>query len=278
LNDLVSRRIYAKLFAASYIDRERIRIHDFTNLVDFLAWEKLESGVIVVHSLDDNLRHNLKDLVEKLGFVLLSFDILKDNKKKDTALMTLPDEERWKKVRTEHKANKFRNDKYYWYNFIIYTKASLNSIAVTLNSFFAFGFEGGQIDLGKAQFVEKVSSLKGFSNFAKTYGKWIDKVIEYRDAVIHQKSIDIFGLRHWLIPSRPLTDIELDQLRERYDSLSSQFSKSRIEKDLALMSLSSFMKTSIVNLQTITGLLSTEILCELRRRYSEHLLSKTYYH
>jgi len=277
LIDLVPTRIYAKLFSASYLSRKRFRINNFAKLVDFLCWEKREKREIVVYSLDEDLRYCLKDLAEKLGFVVLSFDILIENLKSDNVLMKLPDEVRWKKVK-ENKTKKHRLDKYYWYNFIIYSKASLDSIAVTLNSFFGFGFVGGQIDFGKARFVEKVSSLQQFANYSKTYGKWIESIINYRDAIIHQKSIDITSSKgQWLIPSRPLTMKEIDEFIMEYDSLKDAISKKRIESNLVSMNLGSFMKKSIENLRSLAGLLSTEILRELQRRNPNHKPSHTYY-
>jgi hypothetical protein len=283
LKDLVPVRIYAKLFSASYLSRKRAQIPDFANLVDFLAWERLEKGEgIVVYSLDYDLLSHLKDLVEKIGFMLLSHDILKDGRKKHRSLMKLPFEERVKTARAEWKADKFKNDKYYLYNFIIYTKASLDSIAVTLNSFFGFGFKKGQIDFGKRAFVRKLeNSLKEFKNFSQIYQHWIDTIIEYRDAMIHQKSIDIFPSgKRWtrMIPMHPLSEHELRELREKYDDLKSAVQKRRISKYLNLVSLSSFMKTSIKNILTITGLLSAEILRELKTKYPHHEPSKTYYH
>jgi hypothetical protein len=281
LKDLVPVRIYAKLFSASYLSRKRVRILDFANLVDFMAWERLEKEEgIVVYSLDYRLLSHLKDLVEKIGFMLLSHDILKESIKKHRSLMRLPFEERFKKARAEWKADKFKNNKYYLYNFIIYTKASLDSIAVTLNSFFSFGFKKGQIDFGKRAFVKKIEGyLKEFKDFSQIYQGWIDIIIEYRDAVIHQKSIDIFpaGDKHWtrMIPLHPLSEHEL---REKYDELDSAVQKRRISKYLNLVSLNSFMKTSIKNILTITGLLSAEILRELKIKYPHHKPSKTYYH
>jgi len=48
------------MFSATYLSRKRIRISDFANLVDFVAWEKLEKEGIVVYSLDYNLLSQLK--------------------------------------------------------------------------------------------------------------------------------------------------------------------------------------------------------------------------
>lgn len=282
MKDLVPVRIYAKLFSASYLSRKRVRIPDFANLVDFVAWERLEKEGIVVYSLDYSLLSHLKDVVEKIGFMLLSHDILKESIKKHRSLMKLPLERRVKKAKAEWKTDKFKNDKYYLYNFIIYTKASLDSIAVTLNSFFGFGFKKGQIDFGKLAFVRKLeSSLKEFKNFSQIYQRWIDTIIEYRDAVIHQKSIDIFPSgKHWtnMIPLHPLSENELRELREKYDELNNTVQKRRISKYLNLVSLDSFMTTSIKNILSITSLLSAEILRELKIKYPHHKPSKTYYH
>ena len=169
MKDLVPIRIYAKLFSASYLSRKRVQIPFFADLVDFLAWEKLEKGRgIVVYALDYDLLSHLKDVVEKIGFMFLSHDILKESMRKHRSLLKLPLEERAKKVRAERRTDRFRNDKYYLYNFIIYTKASLDSIAVALNSFFGFGFKKGQIDFGKGNFVEKLeSTLREFKDFCE---------------------------------------------------------------------------------------------------------------
>jgi len=217
--------------------------------------------------------------VEKIGFMLLSYDILKESKKKHRSLMKAPLEERVKKARAEWKTDKFKNDKYYLYNFIIYTKASLDSIAVTLNSFFGFSFKKGQIDFGKLAFVRKLeSSLKEFKDFSQIYQRWVDTIIEYRDAVIHQKSIDIFPSgKHQtkMIPLHPLSEYEL---REKYDELNNTVKERRISKYLNLVSLDSFIKTSTKNILSITSFLSTEILRELKMKYPNHKPSNTYYY
>ena len=82
MKDLVPTRIYDKLFSGSYLRRKRILIPHFADLVDFLAWERLEKKRgIVVYSLDDKLLSHLKDVTEKIGFMLLSHDILKIERK-----------------------------------------------------------------------------------------------------------------------------------------------------------------------------------------------------
>lgn len=280
MKEIVPTRIYSKLFTASYLSRKRVRIVNFTNFVDFLAWEEMEQGgPIIVNSLDYDLLWNFKDLIEKIGFIILSFDILKVNLKKDNALMKLPFKERIIKAKEKYKDDKYRNDKYYFYNFIIYLKASLDSIAVILNSFYGWGFKNGDIDLGKNPFLTKLSSLTSFNDFQKKYLKWIRKVIMYRDAIIHQKSVDIFRhARSKLIPLFPLTVNELDDILENYKRLVMQSHKQKIPKRLQLINMNSFMKTCIKNILEITGLLSTEILNELKKRYPSHKPStRTFY-
>lgn len=283
MNDLVPVRIYAKLFSMSYLSRKRVKIPNFANLVDFLAWEKLEKGKgILVNSLDNSLLSHLKDLVEKIGFMLLSSDILEKSRMNNRNLMKLPFEKRFEEARASKKADKFTNDKYYLYNFIIYTKASLDSIAVTLNSFFGFDFKRGQIDFGKWAFVKKIeNSLNEFQNFFQIYQEWITRIIEYRDAVIHQKSIDIYPSgKRWtiMIPLHPLSDIEREELIEEYYITSSKSKRHRISKSLNLVNLDIFLKESINNILAITGMLSAEILRELKRKYPTHKPSKTYYY
>ncbi len=285
MKDLVPVRIYAKLFSGTHLRRKRVRISQFANLVDFLAWEKLE-GMIMVYSLDYDLLSHLKDLVEKIGFMFLSHDILKETMKKERILYGPPSEKKalmeWERNKFRNDRNKFRNDQYYLYNFIIYTKATLDSIAVTLNSFFEFGFISGQIDLGKVAFVRKLeNSLKEFKNFSQIFQRWIGRIVEYRDAVIHQKSIDIFpSHKHWIkmIPLHPLSENELNQLREKHDELKVKSQQHQISKYLILVNMNSFMKNSIKSILAITGLLSTEILRELKTRYPNHKPSTTHYH
>lgn len=169
MKPIIPKRVYAKLFSRSYLSDKRVRVTNFTNLIDFLTWEKdekRENGrIIVVYSLDDNLQGNFKDIVEKIGFMLLSYDALKELRKKRRNLRNLPLKDRTKIFRKD-KMLKGSSDKYYFYNFIIYTKASLDSIAVTINSFFNFDFKGGQIDFGNFTFRKKVESLNEFKNFS----------------------------------------------------------------------------------------------------------------
>lgn len=279
--DLVPVRVYAKLFSGTYLSRKRVRIPYFADLVDFFVWEKMEKNGIIVYSLDEELRFHISDIAEKIGFMLLSYDIMIDSVKKSRSFKNISsEEERVNMVRQYYKTNKFRNDKYYLYNFIVYTKATLDSIAVTLNSFFGFGFRKGQIDLGKGAFVIKLeSSLKEFSNFSKIYSNWINEIIEYRDAVIHQKKIDLHSRGDTIyITKHPLSWDELDRFRNEYLETNDDARKRELRKYSELVCYTSFMNHNIKNILAITSLASNEVLKKLKIEHSQHKPSHTYYY
>lgn len=109
---IVPKRVYAKLFAATYLTDKRIVIENFTDLIDYLCWERLTRGQpITVYSLDYDLQSGLNDITEKLGFVFLSRDLMKQ------ADIVPP------------KKHPGMYKKYYFYNCIIFSKATLDSIA-----------------------------------------------------------------------------------------------------------------------------------------------------
>ena len=256
--------MYAKLLAASYLSDKRVRIKDFTNLVDFLCWEQFptESGAIEVHALDHHLQDNLKDVSEKVGFEFMSRDLLLD-----------------------HIAKHSRGHlwKYYFYNFIIYTKASLDSIAVALNLFFKFGFVRGQIDFGKGSFVKEVEKLPSFSNFSSRYRKWIERITNYRDAIIHQKSVDLYPqvvaprVRRVMIPFQAFSHEELLDIEESFENTLDHKRKDALERRIRPASLRKFLSENVLNTLEIMGCMSTEILRELKKIYPDHKPSTVYY-
>lgn len=252
---IVPIRIYNKLFSSTYLHRKRVRISHFTNLVDFLTEEKFgKSGVIEVHSLDYELQWNLKDLAEKLGFIYLSRDLL------------------YQKRRSGGQGG---YKKYYFYNLIIYCKACLDTIAVTLNNHFDLGFRRGDIDLRKAPFLRKIEhNFVAFSNFRHNFGEWIEWIVDYRDALIHQKCIEILpitpkGHRKSVdgIPLFPLSMEELDQLLEQQTA---NINNQHLEQRLSLIPLSDVIKQIIDNLLSITGLLSLVLLQDLKTKFPNH--------
>ncbi len=254
---IIPLRIYDKLYSSTYLKRKRVRIPHFTDLVDFLAEEELGEDSIEVFSLDEELLWNLKDLTEKLGSVYLSKDLLfEPRESKGIGIY----------------------QKYYFYNTIVYTKACLDTIAVTINNFFKLGFVGGQIDFRKGSFVRVVeTSFVKFKSFSQIYGYWLHWIFMFRDALVHQKSIEIFNVKRgkrWvmMIPLHPLSMMERWKLKENVHN------SNVVRTKLGLISLSHVMRKIIENLKSIVSKLSEVILDELRRQFPNHTpSSKTYY-
>ena len=267
--DLVPKRIFAKLFSGSYLEHKRAQIPHFRDLVDFVVWERYEHGQpIIVESLDSNLASNLKDLSEKIGFMHLSYDLARNVVRKE---------------HTHQIRSKFDNEQYYFCNFVVYTKASLDTMAVILNTVFSLGFNRGEIDFAKGIFVRRLEdSLYRFKRFSKTYGAWIQRIVEYRDAIIHKKSIDVYkwglvkGPVPFLVPVRPFSDSELQELLDIRDNLDDPMKRRRLRSDLKLTHMLPFMKESTAKVSLIAGLVSAETLAELKRNNPDHEPSQAY--
>ena len=260
VSEIVPRRIYAKLFSSTYLQNKRIRITDFAALVDFLCWETLpKDGPILVHTLDNTLWDHLKDVTEKIGFQFFSMDQLLAHVKE---------------------GSKGSLEKYYFYSFVIYTKASLDSIACTLNSFFNFGFSRGGIDFGRVPFVSRLERLPSFRGFHTEYGEWIERIKKYREAIIHRKSVDLYrgsSLTRLKIPARALSHEELCGLEEVLNSVAGDREKRSIEESIRQVSLGTFLRENIENIRLITGRMSTDVLAELKNRHPRHKSSTAYY-
>jgi len=117
-----------------------------------------------------SLFSNVNDMHIKLGFLLLSKDAL---------------------TRIEHNhPNAQPYVAYYVSNFIYDCKAFLDSVAVTLNSVYELGFEGGYIDLCKDNFVTSLEIKEpDLVNKTKKQTAWINKVVDWRNKLIHRFSI-----------------------------------------------------------------------------------------
>jgi hypothetical protein len=166
----------------------------------------------------------------------------------------------------------------------VYTKASLDTMAVILNTVFSLGFNRGEIDFAKGIFARKLEeSLYRFKRFSKTYGDWIRTIVEYRDAIIHKKSIDVYkwalvkGPVPFLIPARPFSDSELQELLDICDNLDDPLRRRRLRHDLKLTHTLPFMKESIAKVSSIAGLVCAETLAQLRQNNPDHKPSQTYY-
>jgi hypothetical protein len=163
---------------------------------------------------------------------------------------------------------------YFFYNFVFYSKATLDSIAVLLNDWFGVGFQGGEIDLAKAKFVLKVEKkLENFQAFSGRFNDWIQRLVRFRNSLIHKKSVDIYQQQ---IPQEPLDDQELQEILENYDRAPAQL-KRQLEKKLRMVSVASFVKETVTKLNAVIGLMSYAVLEDLRTRYPRHRFStKTY--
>jgi len=260
ISDIIPVRIYAKLFSSTYLTNKRIRIKDFTSLVDFLCWETLpKNGPIIVRNLDNMLWDHLKDFTEKIGFQHFSRDNLMSHIRERSHGGVL---------------------KYYFYNFVIYTKACLDSIACTLNAFFNFGFTRGSIDFGRAPFVGRVECLPSFQGFQSKYGRWIERLTEYRIAIIHRKSVDVYPevrSTKVKIPVRALSHEELCGLEELLCGERGDNEKRSIEESMRQISLGTFLRENIENTLVIAGNMSTDVLAELKNRHPKHKPSTAYY-
>lgn len=255
----IPKRIYAKLLSGTYLSHKRVHIRNFTDLVDLLCWEQFpsESGAIEVHSLDYALADSLKDVTEKAGFQLLSRDLLIENIRRNS-----------------------HGDvqKYYFYNFVIYTKAALDSMACTLNSFFNLGFVRGQIDFNKGSFTGRLENFQSFKDFRARYGKWIDYITTYRDAIIHRKSVELYPevrTRRVKIPVQAFSHEELCAMEDSLET--DERRKADLERSIRPISVRKFVEENVEKNLEIMGDTSKEVLRELRKRYPNHSPSTLYY-
>lgn len=257
---IIPQRVYFKLFTGNYLAKRRVRIDCFENLIDFLCWERFSKGSgIVVHSLDEGLQWRLRDVIIKFEFTLLSDDLLRKVLTESVKLPGPPPG---------------MYQPYFFYNFVFYSKAALDSIAVLLNDWFKLGFHGGDIDLAKSPFVLKVEGkVKNFRNFSSQFNDWTQRLVRFRIALIHKKSVDIYGR---LIPLEPLDDFELKEILENYEHAPIHM-KRQLQRKMRMVSVMSFVRETGRNLNSALGLMSCALLADLKTRYPRHRSStKTY--
>lgn len=78
---------------------------------------------------------------------------------------------------------------YYLINFISYTKAFLDGIAIVLNQFYGLNKSGGEIDLKHGNLIKEIESKDSIlGEYLKNNFSWIQDVVTRRDEVIHRKS------------------------------------------------------------------------------------------
>ncbi len=264
LTSPIPSRVFAKL-GGNYLAGKGVRIANFVDLVDFLTWERTTKDGIIVYTLDECLRDNLKDVIEKFGFVVLSRNLC----------MKVPTHIEGKHLQAH---GYYRS--YYFSNLVLYTKATLDLVAVTLNSFSNLGFTRGNIDFAKGKFADAVGqSFPSFRRFQRRYGKWIRQLVEYRDALIHKKSVDLYknaGRSGDSVPNSPLTHTELIEIEIMLGRIPIHERKTLIDK-IRPVSIDSLMMAHMNNLREIIGLMATDLLVSLRARYPKHRFSRKTY-
>ena len=134
---------------------------------------KLESLIFSPHIdggvKDPVLAINVNNVQTKFGFMLMARDALKETIK-------------GKQIPTH----------YHLSNFIFNSKAFLDAIAVTLNNFYHLEFVKGQIDISKDIFVNKLKTVNpNLADYLSKNKKWINIIIDWRDEIIHRKSLFI---------------------------------------------------------------------------------------
>ena len=243
-------RIYSKLMAGSYLGRKRIPVPNFVNLADFLCWETTtRQRGIQIHTLDNDLWVHLGDIAEKLSFVWLAYDQFDKQRKIPRGLDLY--------------------GKYYFYNFIIYAKAALDSVSVLLNYHYDLGFSKGDIDLNKAKFVAKLGSLRRFSGFEGKYSAEIARISKLRDIIIHRHAVDLVSKplrKDWSIVVAVIKVARAFSYLEKGEQIP-------YEGKVAV----SVMRDMRAFLLSLVEEGSTEILKDLRREYPRHEFSRSYY-
>jgi len=90
-------------------------------------------------------------------------------------------------------------------NFVYDSKAFLDSVAITLKfSYDIDGSKGGDIDLGKDKFLNKIGVKDSeVGKKIKKQSKWINEVIEWRTALIHRLTTGVMPT----FPGKPTDEV-----------------------------------------------------------------------
>lgn len=140
----------------------------------------------------------VEDVIDKFSFLFLSRDQIRHHE-------SLLD------------ASKKFHIKYFTYTFIYLTKSFLDSLAVFVNEIFELGFKGGEIDFRRGKFIEHIRSKhKTLGELISERRNWIDRVIKYRDNLIHRHGLYIGPLPNVPPEIKDEKEIDLYILKEPY--------------------------------------------------------------
>jgi len=143
------------------------------NLEELVTHRKKEYGLWVTY-IDPPHYWHISDAIDKFGFMLLAHDALKDALKREVIL----------------------HCKYNFYCFVFLTKAFLDAISLFLNEELHLGMSGGQVDITKKHFFNKLEQASGREPLAqqlKGFCNWFSLVVQYRIGLIHRRPAQVFG-------------------------------------------------------------------------------------
>ncbi len=187
------------LYGQSYLLQLPLKIRTLEQIAPYLV--RFDKETVIFNSRYSDVTESIEDMLEKLGFMALALSYIKGG--------TGPT---------------FKIVKYHTYNFIYHAKSFLDAVAVCLNKVLRLGFEGRHVDFRNEKFVQKVQERsKHLRELSNTYGRWIRRIISYRDPLIHRKTIpilfafdkagkptddDVLAAKTLFVPKKPVTFIE----------------------------------------------------------------------
>lgn len=151
--------------------------------------------------------------------------------------------------------NKHFLQRYCFNNFIFYTKACLDMLAVLIKQYCNLPFSGGQIDFKKSPFRDIVIDRKPhMKSTIRSLESWIDELVRYRDAIIHSEYL-IFGTSgkdgEFIVSPSPELGISF-------------FDKVTPEVKIPYRKVSDIFESYVVNIQKILEMIFNDICMELK--------------
>lgn len=144
------------------------------NLDELVTKEKKDKWGLTTTYIEPRHYWHLSDAIEKFGFMLLAYDSLKYALKRDVRLLC----------------------QYNFYCFVFLTKAFLDAISLFLNEELNLNMSGGQIDLAKKHFfdkLEQVQEREPLTKQLKGFHNWFSYVNQYRVGLIHRRPAWVIG-------------------------------------------------------------------------------------
>jgi hypothetical protein len=158
-------------------------------LEELVTVEKKEHGLWVTH-IDPPHYWHLSDAISKFGFMILAHDAVKEAVKREVRIFC----------------------QYNFYSFVFLTKAFLDAISLFLNEELRLGMSGGQIDITKKHFFDKLEQAQGRETLAKQLAglcNWLSFVKQYRMELIHRRPAQVFGR---YVPHSVPPELRVEQL------------------------------------------------------------------